>query len=116
MYAVQPGELGDNSGRVWKLKQALYGLRQAAREWHKVLVIFLHDLDFLRSHSDPALFIRKYGRCFIFIWVDDLLVSQLLMSWKDYVPRYCLDSKAGVKAKLGMFWAWKSCVIEKHGP
>ena len=33
----------------------------------------LHDLDFVSSHSDPALFIRKYGRCLIFIWVDDLL-------------------------------------------
>ena len=59
---------------MWKLKKALYGLKQAAREWHKVLVSFLHDLDFVRSYSDPALFIRKYGRCFIFIWVDDLLV------------------------------------------
>ena len=27
------------------------------------------------SHSDPALFIRKYGRCIIFIRVDDLIVS-----------------------------------------
>ena len=34
----------------------------------------LHDLDFVRSHSDPALFIRKYGTCLIFIWVHDLLV------------------------------------------
>ena len=67
VYVAQPGELGDNSGRVWKLKKGLYGLKQAAREWHKVLVSLLHDLDFVRSHSDPALFIRKYGRCLIFI-------------------------------------------------
>ena len=57
-----------------KLKKALYGLKQAAREWHKVLVSLLHDLDFVRSHNDLAMFIRKYGRCLIFIWVDDLLV------------------------------------------
>ena len=74
VYVVQAGELGDNNGRVWKLKKALYGLKQAAGELHKVLVSFLHDVDFVRSLSDPTLFIRKYGRCFIFIWVDDLLV------------------------------------------
>ena len=44
------------------------------------------------------------------------LYSQLLMSWTHYVPSYCLDSKAGMKAKLDMSWAWKSCVIEKHEP
>ena len=65
VYVVQLVELGDNSGRVWKLKKALYGLKRTAREWHKVLVSLLHDLDFVRSHIDTALFIRKYGRCFI---------------------------------------------------
>ena len=34
----------------------------------------------------------------------------------DVPPRYCLGSKARVKAKLDMSWAWKSCVMEKHGP
>ena len=58
MYVVQPGELGNNSGRVWRRKKALYGLRQAAREWDKVLVKLLHDVDFVRSHGDPDLFIR----------------------------------------------------------
>ena len=74
VYVAQPGELGDNGGRVLKLKMTVYGLKQAAREWHKVLVSLLHDLEFVRSRGDPALFTRKYGRFFIFIWVDDLLV------------------------------------------
>ena len=30
------------------------------------------DLDFVRYHSDPALYMRRYGRCII--WVGDLLV------------------------------------------
>ena len=34
----------------------------------------MRDLYFFRCHSDPALYIRKYGRCIIFIWVDDLLI------------------------------------------
>ena len=39
VYVVQPGELGDNSGRMWRLKKALHGLKQAARVRHKVLVV-----------------------------------------------------------------------------
>ena len=55
----------NGSGNVWRLKKALYGLKQAAREWHRVLAQLLRDLDFIRCHSDPALYVRMYGRCII---------------------------------------------------
>ena len=74
VYVSQPEEMGDGSGRVWGLRTALYGLKQAAREWHKVLAELLRDLDFVRCHSDPALYVRKDGRCIIFMWVDDVLI------------------------------------------
>ena len=57
-----------------ELKKALYGLKQAAREWHKALVELLSETGFDRCHSDLALFVSKVGRCFIFLWVDDLLI------------------------------------------
>ena len=72
----------------------------------RVLVSLLHDLDFVRSHSDPALFIRKYGRCFIFIWVDDLLV----FTSTDVMETFCAQilsifkgrSEGEIKHGLGM--------------
>ena len=74
VYVVQPGELGNGSRNAWRLQKALYGLKVAAREWHKVLVELLRDLDFVRCASFLALFVCKYGRCIIFIRGDDLLV------------------------------------------
>ena len=71
---VQPPMFDDRSGRFWSLEKAPYGLKQAAREWHRALAKLLSDLGFGRCVSDPALYVSKVGRCFIFLWVDDLLI------------------------------------------
>ena len=74
VYIVQPPMFHDGTRRVWKLKKALYGLKQAGREWHKALVQLFSELGFDRCHSDLALFVCREGKCFIFLWVDDLLI------------------------------------------
>ena len=81
VYMAQPPMFNDGSGRFWRLKKALYGLKQAAREWHRALAKLLSDLGFERCVSDPALYVSKVGRCFIFLWVDDLII----FSAKDQV-------------------------------
>ena len=43
---LQPPMFHDGTRRVWKLKKVLYGLKQAAREWHKALVEPLSELGF----------------------------------------------------------------------
>ena len=72
VYIVQPPIFHDGTSRVWKLKKAVYGLKQAAREWHKALVEMLSDIGFDRCHNNPALFVSRVEKCFIFLWVDDL--------------------------------------------
>ena len=67
VYIVRPPMFHDGTRRVWKLKKALYGLKQAAREWHKALVELLSEIGFDRCHSDPALFVSRVGKCFIFL-------------------------------------------------
>ena len=37
VYVVQPPMFNDGSGWFWRLKKALHGLKQAAREWHRAL-------------------------------------------------------------------------------
>ena len=86
---------------MWRLRKALYGLKQAAREWHKVLAELLHDLDFVTCHSDPALYIRKYGRCIIFIWVDDLLIFTTPDVMKPLCDQILARFKGRSKSEIG---------------
>ena len=75
VYVQQPPKpFGDGTARVWKLNKTLYGLKQAAREWHIALVDALDEIGFHAANADSGLYIRKSGRCFIFIWVDDLFI------------------------------------------
>ena len=74
MYVEQPPLFGDGANRVWKLHKTLCGLKQAAREWHLALVEVLAELGFTPAHADSGLYVRKVGRCFIFLWVDDLFI------------------------------------------
>ncbi|GJY61532.1 retrovirus-related pol polyprotein from transposon TNT 1-94 [Tanacetum coccineum] len=59
----------DNPSHVYKLKKALYGLRQAPHAWYDMLSSFLISQHFFKGAVDPTLFIRKAG--------NDLLLVQI---------------------------------------
>ncbi|CAI7889854.1 unnamed protein product [Closterium sp. NIES-53] len=46
------------AGTQWSLRRAVYGLRQAPREWHDTLRTTLPALGFAPSTADPSLFLR----------------------------------------------------------
>ena len=63
--------------KVYKLRKALYGLRQAPRAWNEKLNNVLGGLGFLRCSKEPALY-RKQGKdntLLVAVYVDDLLVT-----------------------------------------
>ncbi|CAI7812180.1 unnamed protein product, partial [Closterium sp. NIES-54] len=54
-----PGFTGSfPAGTQWSLRQPVYGLRQAPREWHNTLRTTLADVGFTPSTGDPSLFLR----------------------------------------------------------
>ena len=61
--------------KVCRLLRALYGLKQAALMWNKTLHKSLLDLGFIRTTSDPGVYIyNKEGNLLIIvIYVDDAL-------------------------------------------
>jgi hypothetical protein len=60
---------------VCKLKRALYDLKQTSKIWYDIIHKFLIDLEFKRSNSDHAVFIKN--EIFLIMYVNDLLLVDL---------------------------------------
>ena len=56
------------------LVKSLYGLKQAPRIWYKTLVSKLHALGFKEIVSDSCVFRHHTERCFILVFVDDIII------------------------------------------
>ena len=73
VYTTCPPGYGQ-SGKVWKLLKALYGLRKSPVLWFKELVSFLQSLGFEYCPDEPCILINKETHLILFLYVDDLLV------------------------------------------
>ena len=67
----------DGSGKVLKLKKALYGLHQAPRAWNARLDSELVKLGFVRNPLEHAVYRRlgKDGLLLVGVYVDDLVIT-----------------------------------------
>ncbi|CAI7823018.1 unnamed protein product [Closterium sp. NIES-54] len=74
-----PGFTGSfHPGTQWSLRQPVYGLRQAPREWHDTLRTTLAALGFAPSTADPSLFLRtdtSLPPFYVLVYVDDLVLA-----------------------------------------
>ncbi|XP_040956008.1 uncharacterized protein [Gossypium hirsutum] len=75
--------------KVYKLKKALYGLKQAPRAWYERIDGYLARLGFIKSISEPTLYVKKDQEetlLIVSLYVDDLLVigckDQLIEDFK----------------------------------
>ncbi|CAI7811482.1 unnamed protein product [Closterium sp. NIES-54] len=65
-------------GTQWSLRRPVYGLRQAAREWHDTLRTTLAALGFAPSSADPSLFLRtdtSLSPFYVLVYIDDLVFA-----------------------------------------
>ncbi|CAI7934506.1 unnamed protein product [Closterium sp. NIES-54] len=56
IFMAQPKGFDDGSGRVWKLKKALHGLKQAHRQWYLKLQEGSEEIGFTPSSANHSLF------------------------------------------------------------
>ncbi|GJU51134.1 retrovirus-related pol polyprotein from transposon TNT 1-94 [Tanacetum coccineum] len=63
--------------KIYRLKKALYDLKQAPRAWYDELSNFLVSKGFSKGSIDPTLFITKHGEDILLvqIYVDDIIFS-----------------------------------------
>jgi ribonuclease HI len=90
IYMKQPPGYAKNN-MVCKLNKSLYGLKQAARAWNKVLHEALLEFGFEQNNIDKCLYIymsddRKvlYTNCYLIVHVDDIL---LVSSTSDLIDK-----------------------------
>ncbi|GJW01242.1 retrovirus-related pol polyprotein from transposon TNT 1-94 [Tanacetum coccineum] len=79
VYVSQPEGFvdQDNLSHVYKLKKALYSLKQAPRAWYDMLSSFLISQHFSKGAVDPTLFTRQAGNDLLLvqIYVDDIIYA-----------------------------------------
>ncbi|GJZ22319.1 retrovirus-related pol polyprotein from transposon TNT 1-94 [Tanacetum coccineum] len=79
VYFSQPDGFVDpeNPNHMYKLKKALYGMKQAPRAWYDLLSSFLLSQKFTKGTVDPTLFVRREGKDILLvqIYVDDIIFA-----------------------------------------
>jgi len=82
-----PKGIGCYSGKIVRLLQSIYGLKQASRIWNQLLDVELAKLGFHRITADYCIYILHSGNnvCFLAVYVDDmgLLCNNLMFMEKQ---------------------------------
>lgn len=95
--------------KVYKLRKALYGLRQAPRAWNEKLNHVLKGLSFERCLKEPSLYHKKkQGHLLVVaVYVDDLLVTgsslDMILEFKrDMATRFEMSDLGKLSYYLGI--------------
>ena len=100
IYMKAPDGVSVSFGECLKLLSSLYGLKQAARDWHKLSSAEMLSMGFRQCQSDPCVFIHENG-VVVGNYVDDFFVlaprgKQSLL--RQFVARYSRRFKTRVVA------------------
>ena len=69
-------DLRKSDHTVCRLNKALYGLRQAGKQWHEKIDAVLKGLGLKPSNSDPYLYTDSHDRLtFVLLYVDDIIFA-----------------------------------------
>ena len=86
IYMTPPPGYEDEIGTVLLVK-SIYGLKQAPRIWYNTLISKLHSLGFKELISDSCVFTHHTEKCYILIFVDDIILFTKDESFRTTVER-----------------------------
>ena len=83
-----PKEFYPNGDCLWKLKKAIYRLKQAPKLWQEHFAeVMTSKLGFRRCKSDPNLYCHESGKLYVLAYVDNLLAVGSDEIRKDFISR-----------------------------
>lgn len=76
IYVKPPKGVQIEQGKCWRLRKAVYGLKQAGFEWYIHLTDKLKEMGIQSCENSEGLFIKKDGKevIYIAVYVDDLFI------------------------------------------
>lgn len=99
----------EGAEKVCHLKKAVYGLKQAGRQWFTKLNAKLLELDFKPSQADPCIFISTKGtdKVIIALYVDDLIcfsksLSAIQKTKSNLMKHFSMRDLGDLKYCLGI--------------
>ena len=109
-----PPGCGELSGKVVKLLKCQYGLKQAGREWHSLLVTWLVEkIGMEQCKAEPSVFrkiIKNEVSLMVGVHVDDIVVS----GEHDLYDELCSQLKQRFPVKnLGELKMYTGCAFER---
>ena len=89
LYMEAPDGWLVKPGHVLRLRKAIYGLKQAGRNWYQLLCEYLVDKEgFVKCLSEHCVFTKENGRLMLIVYVDDAIISSLVEAEaRDLVTR-----------------------------
>ena len=107
IYAEQPEGFQIEGNWVCKLLRAIYGLKQAGRNWNQMLVKFLKDLGLEQSEIDTSMFASPDKSFILLIYVDDIIFASKSKGTLDdfervFTKRFRCTPPSNLNWALGM--------------
>lgn len=107
IYISAPDGVPVENGHSLRLLKSLYGLKQAARDWHIVCRNYLRKLGFSQSLADPCLFTHAEKNIKLLVYVDDMVVastqsSHLFWFFDKMTKRFNTKDLGEISKILGM--------------
>ena len=104
LYMKIPEEFATD-GKCWRLRKAIYGLKQSGKQWNVMIDGVLHGCGFKRCVKDPCVYVNH--RIIALLYVEDLLVlssktqeiSMLLLQLSKHVK---IKDLGDVRESLGV--------------
>ena len=75
IYLQPPKGAPIEKGKVWQVLRSLYGLKQAARDWNRLIKSELLKWGFIQSQADPCMFTHAENSVKLLVYVDDIVAA-----------------------------------------